>query len=111
LSIIKILSLAGLIVFGLAMAAKADIWHANWTNAWNPQSFDVKSAMWSPISGAALIGAISAAMVGSLFSSDAWNGVTFIAGEIKNPQRNGERLMDLFSVFIFVCLFDLNLPC
>ena len=27
-------------------------------------------------------------MVGSLFSSDAWNGVTFIAGEIKNPQKN-----------------------
>ena len=27
-------------------------------------------------------------MVGSLFSSDAWNGVTFIAGEIKNPKRN-----------------------
>jgi APA family basic amino acid/polyamine antiporter len=27
-------------------------------------------------------------MVGSVFSSDAWNGVTFIAGEIKNPKRN-----------------------
>src|SRR5690606_1400476 len=30
----------------------------------------------------------AAAMTGSLFSSDAWNNVTFIAGEIKNPQRN-----------------------
>jgi len=27
-------------------------------------------------------------MVGSVFSSDAWNNVTFIAGEIKNPKRN-----------------------
>jgi APA family basic amino acid/polyamine antiporter len=36
----------------------------------------------------AALGAIAAAMVGSIFSSDAWNNVTFIAGEIKNPQRN-----------------------
>ena len=31
---------------------------------------------------------MAAAMVGSIFSSDSWNNVTFIAGEIKNPQRN-----------------------
>ena len=37
---------------------------------------------------AAALGAIAAAMVGSIFSSDAWNNVTFIAGEIKNPERN-----------------------
>jgi basic amino acid/polyamine antiporter, APA family len=39
------------------------------------------------LTGAAL-GAIASAMVGSIFSSDAWNNVTFIAGEIKNPKRN-----------------------
>jgi APA family basic amino acid/polyamine antiporter len=39
------------------------------------------------IGGSALIGAIAAAMVGSIFSSDAWNNVTFIAGEMKNPQN------------------------
>src|SRR5258706_13663602 len=36
----------------------------------------------------AMIGAIAASMSGSIFSSDAWNNVTFIAGEIKNPKRN-----------------------
>jgi len=36
----------------------------------------------------AAFGAVAAAMVGAIFSSDAWNNVTFIAGEIKNPQRN-----------------------
>ncbi len=36
----------------------------------------------------AMLGAIAASMVGSIFSSDAWNNVTFIAGEIKNPKRN-----------------------
>jgi APA family basic amino acid/polyamine antiporter len=43
---------------------------------------------WLPIGGTTLIGAMAAAMVGSIFSSDSWNNVTFIAGEIKNPQRN-----------------------
>jgi APA family basic amino acid/polyamine antiporter len=38
--------------------------------------------------GAAAFGAVAAAMVGSIFSSDAWNNVTFIAGEIKQPQKN-----------------------
>jgi APA family basic amino acid/polyamine antiporter len=41
-----------------------------------------------PLSGWALISSLGLAMVGSLFSSDAWNNVTFIAGEIKNPSRN-----------------------
>jgi APA family basic amino acid/polyamine antiporter len=37
---------------------------------------------------AAALGAVAAAMVGSIFSSDAWNNVTFIAGEVRNPKRN-----------------------
>ncbi|HEX8829710.1 MAG TPA: amino acid permease, partial [Longimicrobium sp.] len=36
----------------------------------------------------AFILAFGAAMVGSLFSSDAWNNVTFAAAEVRNPQRN-----------------------
>ncbi|MCG2610832.1 amino acid permease [Flavobacterium sp. SM15] len=88
LTIIKIASLVGLIVFGLTIGAKADIWNANWTDIWNTSSYNVGTQTWLPISGTALITGISAAMVGSLFSSDAWNGVTFIAGEIKNPERN-----------------------
>jgi APA family basic amino acid/polyamine antiporter len=88
LTIIKILSLFGLIVFGFILAAKADIWNANWTDAWSSRKFDTDSGLWSSIGGTALLTGISAAMVGSLFSSDAWVGVTFIAGEIKNPKRN-----------------------
>lgn len=87
LTIIKIMSLVGLIVFGLTLAAKSSVWDANWADTWNTRSYDKKIG-WLPISGTALITGISAAMVGSLFSSDAWNGVTFIAGEIKNPKRN-----------------------
>ena len=88
LTIIKILSLFGLIVFGFILAAKADIWNANWADAWSSRAFDTESGSWTSIGGTALLTGISAAMVGSLFSSDAWVGVTFIAGEIKNPKRN-----------------------
>lgn len=88
LTIIKILSLLGLIIFGLTLAAKASVWDANWADTWTTRSFNKDTGSWLPISGTALISGISAAMVGSLFSSDAWNGVTFIAGEIKNPKRN-----------------------
>ena len=43
---------------------------------------------WPDAWSAALIGTFAAAMVGSLFSSDAWNNITFTAGEIIRPQRN-----------------------
>jgi APA family basic amino acid/polyamine antiporter len=93
----KLLSLFGLIVFGL-YALKPDIWGANWTNAWNIGQGQVignpglgEVSGWTVVPYAtvgAIMGAIAASMVGSVFSSDAWNNVTFIAGEIKNPQRN-----------------------
>lgn len=87
LTVIKVLSIFGLIVFGF-FAAKSEVWDANWTNIWQSQSLNVESSIWSSINGFSLIEAISAALVGSLFSSVAWEGVTFIAGEIKNPKRN-----------------------
>ncbi|MDB5209563.1 MAG: amino acid transporter [Sediminibacterium sp.] len=92
-TVTKLLSLFGLIVFGLIMA-KGDVWHANWTNAWHMQTLTAgadgtpTSTIIMPLIGAAAVGAIAASMVGSIFSSDAWNNVTFIAGEIKNPKRN-----------------------
>lgn len=88
LTIIKILSLFGLIVFGFTLGAKAEVWNANWSDAWSLRSLNVETGSWMTIGGSVLFAAISASLVGSLFSSDAWNGVTFIAAEIKNPKRN-----------------------
>ncbi len=82
----KLLSLFGLIIFGF-IAIKGDIWHANWSNAWTLHQMKPDGSFVEYTTAAAL-GAIAAAMVGSIFSSDAWNSVTFIAGEMKNPKRN-----------------------
>ncbi len=102
---IKLISLFGLIIFGFILAAKADVWNANWANAFAMVSRNAEGNIVAGVAGSAIIGAISAAMVGSIFSSDAWNNVTFIAGEVKNPQKNiGLSLMigTLLVTFIYV---------
>jgi APA family basic amino acid/polyamine antiporter len=109
LTVIKILSLIGLIVFGFILAAKADIWHANWADTWTTKTFVKDSNSWLPISGMALVSGIAAAMVGSLFSSDAWNGVTFIAGEIKNPKQNVGLSLFLGTLIVTVIYILANL--
>jgi APA family basic amino acid/polyamine antiporter len=82
--------LFGLILFGFLLAAKGEVWQANWTDAWTMKKMtaDAETGFIVPLLGAAAFGAVAAAMVGSIFSSDAWNNVTFIAGEIKQPQKN-----------------------
>ncbi len=87
-TVIKLVSLFGLIGFGFLVAAKAGIWEANWADPWTMVSRGAEGQVIGGVAGSAILGAISAAMVGSIFSSDAWNNVTFIAGEIKNPQKN-----------------------
>jgi APA family basic amino acid/polyamine antiporter len=91
----KLIALFGLILVGF-LFTKHSFWSENWVNAFAAQKWEVVkdasgavvSQSWIPIGGTVLIGAMAAAMVGSIFSSDAWNNVTFIAGEIKNPKRN-----------------------
>ncbi|MBN8685914.1 MAG: amino acid permease [Chitinophagales bacterium] len=91
----KLFALFGLIAFGFLLV-KESYWAENWKTGFTAvQDMGRKDATgqlqplnWIGISGSALMGAIAASMVGSIFSSDAWNNVTFIAGEMKNPKRN-----------------------
>jgi basic amino acid/polyamine antiporter, APA family len=66
---------------------KGGVWQANWTNAWDLHGLRVDGSIADYTTTAAL-GAVAAAMVGSIFSSDSWNNVASVAGEIKNPRRN-----------------------
>jgi basic amino acid/polyamine antiporter, APA family len=89
-TIAKLAALFGLIIFGFLLAS-SDAWSANWSDVWSMNNLKVDGGTVTQVTsviGAAAFGAIAASMVGSIFSSDAWNNVTFIAGEIKNPQRN-----------------------
>jgi basic amino acid/polyamine antiporter, APA family len=84
-TITKITALLALIIFGFAMGANAQIWNANWVNAFQLHSLTENSSSFSFV---ALSGLVAAAMVGSVFSADAWNNITFIAGEVENPKKN-----------------------
>lgn len=86
----KLAALFGLIIFGFILASGQG-WSVNWDDAWKMQSLSPLKdggVAATDVIGMAVLGAIAASMVGSIFSSDAWNNVTFIAGEIKNPKRN-----------------------
>lgn len=105
----KLLALIGLIVFGFVLV-KESYWDENWKTGFNSlQNKGIKDAHgllqpadWIGISGSALMGAIAASMVGSIFSSDAWNNVTFIAGEIKDPKRNIPRSLFFGTLLVTV---------
>lgn len=109
LTIIKIFSLLGLVAGGFFFAASTKVWDANWADAWSTRTFDAHSGSWVSIGGTALLSGIAAAMVGSLFSSDAWVGVTFIAGEIKKPERNVGLSLFLGTFIVSVIYILANL--
>ncbi len=107
-TVTKLASLFGLIGFGFLLASKASIWNANWQDAWSMKNIAADGAT-TPIFGVAILGAIAASMVGSIFSSDAWNNVTFIAGEIKNPKRNIGLSLFLGTLIVTVIYISANL--
>jgi len=103
----KLLSLAGLIIFG-CLAFKADVWNRNWSDAWNMHQLNRNGSITSYTTIAAL-GAVAAAMVGSIFSSDSWNNVTFIASEVRNPKRNIGLSLFLGTLIVTLIYIAANL--
>jgi APA family basic amino acid/polyamine antiporter len=89
----KVSALLGLAVFGVALGRNAHALAANfgvnfWRNAgWSGQHA-VQVGANGPIVLVGTLTILAVAQVGSLFSADAWNNVTFTAGEVKNPSRN-----------------------
>jgi len=83
----KVAAVLALIVAGLSVGLGTDMLSANFSRGWEAVRIAEDGGL-TPLAGAALVSAVGVAMVGSLFSSDGWNSVTFIAGEIREPQRN-----------------------
>ncbi len=83
----KVLSIAGLIVFGFIFF-REEVWAANWLDGWRLYRLNVDGATFSYEGFPALGGALASALVGAIMSYEAWNNVTFVAGEINNPRRN-----------------------
>ena len=87
----KIIALLGFVFLALFVGQNTSAIAANFGNFWSAtwtKVADGKILSISPLSGMMLLSAIGVAMVGSLFSADAWNNITFTAGEVTNPNRN-----------------------
>ena len=110
----KIVSLLGIIVFGF-LFVKDSQWASNMSFGWNGfQDFgkevgnDLLPTGWKSIGSITLLGGIAAAMVGSVFSSVAWENVTFVSGEIENPKKNVVRSMVLGTSVVMVLYMLVN---
>jgi len=107
----KIAAMAGLIIFGFTMFKDHSIWQNNWTDAWSAKtiSLSTTSITHESLTNMALVSGLCVVMVGALFSSDAWNNVTFIAGEIKRPERNIGLALFIGTLVVTLIYISMNL--
>lgn len=86
----KILALIGVICLGLFVARNAGAVAANFHHFWSGMGWGHWHVFHANgrVMVASTLGVVFIAMVGSLFSSDSWNNITFTAGEVRNPRRN-----------------------
>jgi len=88
-TVTKTATLTGLVLLGIFFSTAAAR-EVNFTNFWRNAGLRMMhpyppgEAIWT----IGTLTLIAVAMVGALFSADAWNNVTFTAGEVKNPSRN-----------------------
>ncbi|HXP62464.1 MAG TPA: amino acid permease [Dongiaceae bacterium] len=121
----KVLSLLALILIGLLIGHNAESVRANFSDLWTPRGvspvqpdLSFMPAVAATSGAVGLFVAFCAAQVGTLFSSDAWNNITFTAGEVKNPRRNlplslaiGTALVTVLYVLAnvaYLCLLPLG---
>jgi APA family basic amino acid/polyamine antiporter len=98
----KLAALVGVIVVGAvgwSVAAKS-----NFINLWQPRGYTPITPGLTPDTLFGLMVALCIAQVGSLFSADGWNNITFTAGEVKNPRRNVPLSLAL-GTFIVIALY------
>lgn len=103
----KIVALLGIIILGFLLV-KNNFWNENL--AFGTQAFqNLKETSWQEIGGMTLMGGIAAAMVGSVFSSVAWENVTFVSGEIENPKKNVVKSMVLGTTAVMILYLLVNI--
>ena len=108
----KTLALFALILLGLILGANSKAISANFSNFWGGEWLKVtdgKITSSESFTGLAVLAAIGVAMVGSLFSSDAWNNITFTAGEVKNPKRTIPMSLFLGTLIVTVLYLSANI--
>jgi basic amino acid/polyamine antiporter, APA family len=84
----KIGAVVGLVAVGLILGWNHTAVADNFGQFWNPRGFSEITPGVSAMTAFGLFIAVCVSQTGSLFSADAWNNITFTAGEVKDPRRN-----------------------
>jgi APA family basic amino acid/polyamine antiporter len=103
----KIVALIALIAAGFLFANHASV-SANLAHFWTPQDVTPLTATLSALTSFGLLAAIGVSQSGSLFSADAWHGVTFAAGEVKDPARTMPRALVFGTACVMALYFLAN---
>jgi APA family basic amino acid/polyamine antiporter len=97
-------ALSGLILVGLLLGWNHTAVGDNFGHLWTIRgAVDVVPGL-AAVTGFGLFVAICVSQTGSLFSADAWNNITFTAGEVKDPRRNIPLSLAL-GTFIVIGLY------
>ncbi len=111
----KAIALAALILLAFTVGVNVSAWQANfahghfWRNAGWHSLHAVQVGVGGPTAWVNLLVILAVVQVGSLFSADAWNNITFTAGEVKNPQRNLPLSLALGTGFVIAVYFLVSL--
>ncbi len=87
-TISKIIALFVLIALAFSKCTGDNYLHENFSSSITPSNYNSETNTSSPIEGIGILAFFGTALIGALFSSDAWNNVTFLSAEIKNPGKN-----------------------
>src|SRR5262245_38227217 len=112
----KTLALVALIGLGILVGWDAEVVRGNFSDFWaprNPATIRPDFPFFSEVTAASglfgLLVALGVAQVGSLFSSDAWNNITFTAGEVKDPRRTIPRSLATGTILVISLYLLANL--
>ena len=101
----KIGSLVGVIGIGILIGWRASVVKANFAHAWTPSGISWTSGP-APGTAFGMVVALCIAQIGALYAADAWNNITFTAGEVRNPTRNVPLSLALGTVIViglYIC--------
>lgn len=108
----KIVALFALIILGFLIGQHADAISANFSNMWTPQKVTISNGAISgssPLVGINIVVAIGIAMIGSLFSSDSWNNISFAGDEVVDPTKTLVRSLAIGTGLVTLIYLLINL--
>jgi APA family basic amino acid/polyamine antiporter len=112
-TVVKVLGLLALVLLGVFVGWNHEAVAANFVNFWRNAGLSAQHAVQVGVGGPiVMVGTLTilaVAQVGSLFSADAWNNVTFTAGEVKNPRRNLPLSLALGTGIVILLYISANL--